>query len=113
MPECVYALAQAAVYLSMAPKSNAANRAIAAARAHIRDHGAAAPPAALRSAAYPGAAKLGRGIGYDYPHDHPGHVNAQRHLPEGLEDLRFYEPDDREAEFAERLERLRRARERG
>ncbi len=113
MPECVYALAQAAVYLSMAPKSNAANKAIAAARAHIRDHGAAAPPAALRSAAYPGAAKLGRGIGYDYPHDHPGHVNAQRHLPEGLEDLRFYEPDDREAEFAERLERLRRARERG
>jgi putative ATPase len=113
MPECVHALAQAAVYLSMAPKSNAAYKAIAAARAHIREHGAAAPPAALRSAAYPGAAKLGRGAGYDYPHDHPGHVNAQRHLPEGLEDLRFYHPDDREAEFAERLERLRRARKSG
>jgi putative ATPase len=112
LPECVHALAQAAVYLSLAPKSNAAYKAIAAARAHIREHGAAAPPAALRSAAYPGAAKLGRGVGYDYPHDHPGHVNAQRHLPEGLEDLRFYDPDDREADLAERLEQVRRARER-
>jgi putative ATPase len=110
LPECVHALAQAAVYLSLAPKSNAAYRAIAAARAHIRDHGAAAPPAALRSAAYAGAAKLGRGVGYDYPHDHPGHVNAQRHLPDGLEDLRFYEPDDAEAELRERLERVRRER---
>ncbi|MEA2281120.1 MAG: putative ATPase [Solirubrobacteraceae bacterium] len=113
MPECVHALAQAAVYLSLAPKSNAAYAAIAAARAHIREHGAAPPPAALRSAAYPGAAKLGRGVGYDYPHDHPGHVNDQRHLPEGLEDLRFYRPDDSEPELAERLEALRRARERG
>jgi putative ATPase len=112
LPECVHALAQAAVYLSLAPKSNASYKAIAAARAHIREHGAAAPPAALRSAAYPGAAKLGRGVGYDYPHDHPGHVNAQRHLPEGLEDLRFYDPDDREADLAERLEQVRRARER-
>jgi putative ATPase len=112
LPECVHALAQAAVYLSLAPKSNAAYKAISAARAHIREHGAAAPPAALRSAAYPGAAKLGRGVGYDYPHDHPGHVNAQRHLPEGLEDLRFYDPDDREADLAERLEQVRRARER-
>jgi putative ATPase len=110
MPECVHALAQAAVYLSLAPKSNAAYKAIAAARAHIRDHGAAAPPAALRSAAYPGAAKLGRGAGYDYPHDHAGHVNAQRHLPDGLEDLRFYLPDDAEAELRERLERVRRER---
>jgi putative ATPase len=113
LPECVHALSQAAVYLSLAPKSNAAYRAIAAARAYIREHGAAAPPAALRSAAYPGAAKLGRGVGYDYPHDHPGHVNAQRHLPEGLEDLRFYEPDDAEATLRERLERVRREREGG
>jgi putative ATPase len=113
MPECVHALAQAAVYLSMAPKSNAAYTAIAAARAHIREHGAAAPPAALRSAAYPGAAKLGRGVGYDYPHDHPGHVNNQRHLPEGLEDLRFYFPDEGEPEAKARLEAIRKARGRG
>ena len=68
------------------------------------------PPAALRSAAYPGAANLGRGIGYDYPHDRPSHVNEQEHLPDGLEDLRFYEPDETERELRERLERIRKAR---
>jgi putative ATPase len=113
LPECVYALSQAAIYLSLAPKSNAAATAIGAARAQIREHGAAAPPGPLRSAAYPGAAKLGRGVGYDYPHDHPGHVNAQRHLPDGLEDLRFYAPDDREAALRDRLGEVRAARERG
>jgi putative ATPase len=111
MPEAAHALAQAAVYLSLAPKSNASYRALGAARAHIREHGAAAPPGPLRSAAYPGATKLGRGVGYDYPHDHPGHLNAQRHLPDGLEDLRFYTPADTEPEMAERLERARRPRE--
>src|SRR3954470_13878605 len=110
LPECHYALAQAAIYLSLAPKSNAAARAIGAARGHIRAHGAQHPPAALRSAAYPGAANLGRGVGYDYPHDQPNHVNDQEHLPKGLEDLRFYEPDATEGELRERLERIRKAR---
>jgi putative ATPase len=110
MPEAAHALAQAAVYLSLAPKSNAAYTALGAARAYIREHGAAAPPGPLRSAAYPGAEKLGRGVGYDYPHDHPGHLNAQHHLPEGLEDLRFFTPADTEPDLRERLERARRAR---
>jgi putative ATPase len=110
MPEAQFALAQAAIYLSMAPKSDAVKRAIGQARGHIRDHGARHPPAALRSAAYPGAANLGRGVGYDYPHDHRGHVNDQEHLPEGVEDLRFYDPDDVEREYKERLERIRKAR---
>jgi putative ATPase len=110
MPECVFALAQAAIYLSLAPKSNAAAHAIGAARAHIREHGAELPPPALRSAAYPAARALGRGVGYDYPHDHPGHVNRQEHFPDGLEDLRFYAPDDAEAALRERLAAVRRAR---
>ncbi len=110
LPECQYALAQAAIYLSLAPKSNAAKRAIGAARGHIREAGAAAPPDALRSAAYPAARALGRGRGYDYPHDHPGHVNDQEHLPAGAEHLRLYEPDDGEPAMAERLAELRRAR---
>ncbi len=110
MPEAHYALAQAAIYLSLAPKSNAAGRALGAAREHIREHGAKHPPAALRSAAYPGAAHLGRGVGYAYPHDEPSHVNQQEHLPDGLEDLRFYEPDATESDLRERLERIRRAR---
>jgi putative ATPase len=110
LPEGQYALAQAAIYLSLAPKSNAAARAIGAARAQIRDHGAELPPAPLRSAAYPAAAKLGRGLGYDYPHDHPGQINDQEHLPDGLEDLRLYDPRDMEPQLRERLEQVRRAR---
>jgi putative ATPase len=110
MPEAVHALAQAAIYLSLAPKSNAAYRAIAAARAHVREHGAQTPPPPLRSAAYPGAAALGRGQGYDYPHDHPGHLSPMELLPEGLEGVRFYEPDDAEPRLAERLAEIRRAR---
>ena len=110
MPECTFALAQAAIYLSLAPKSNAAGHALGAARAHIREHGAQIPPAALRSAAYPGAQSLGRGRGYDYPHDHPGHVNDQEHLPRDAQDARFYTPGDGEPELARRLAEIRRAR---
>ncbi len=110
LPECTFALAQAAIYLSLAPKSNAAGKALGAARAHIREHGAALPPAALRSAAYPAARALGRGRGYDYPHDHPGHVNDQEHLPGGVEDARFYTPGDTEPELRERLTEIRRRR---
>jgi putative ATPase len=107
LPECQFALAQAAIYLSLAPKSDAAKRAIFAARGQIERAGAALPPAPLRSAAYPAAKALGRGQGYDDPHEHPGHVNDQEHLPEGLEALRLYAPDDAEGE---RLAALRRAR---
>ncbi len=112
LPEAHFALAQAAIYLALAPKSNAAGKALSAARAHIREHGAGLPPSALRDAHYPGAKALGRGRGYDYPHDHPGHVNDQEHLPEGLEGLRFYEPDDTETTMRERLAAAREARRR-
>jgi putative ATPase len=110
LPEAEYALAQAAIYLSLAPKSDATKRAIHAARDHVREAGAADPPMPLRTAGHPGARRLGRGVGYDNPHQHPGHVNAQEHLPEGREHLRFYLPDDAEAPLRERLERLRGAR---
>jgi putative ATPase len=109
-PEAEFALTQAAIYLSLAPKSDAVKRAIGEVRGHIREHGAKPAPAALRSAAYPAARKLGRGKGYDYPHGHPGHVNDQEHLPEGLEDLRFYFPDEGEPEAKARLEAIRKAR---
>jgi putative ATPase len=102
MPEAHYALAQAAVYLAMAPKSNAAGRALHAARAHVREHGAAPPPSYLRSP--PGRG----GAGYDYPHDNPGHLTRQELLPGPLEGTRFYVPDEREAALAERLEAWRR-----
>jgi len=110
MPECAYALAQGTIYLALAPKSNAAARALWAAREHVRTHGAQPPPPYLRSAAYPGAAALGRGQGYEYPHDLPGHVSAQELLPAEVVGERFYAPDDAEGELADRLEAIRRAR---
>ncbi len=112
MPECHFALAQAAIYLSLAPKSDAAKRAIGEARGHIRESGAKPPPGPLRSAAYPAARSLGRGEGYRSPHGSPGHVNDQEHLPEGLEDLRLYFPDEAESGLAERLAEIRAARRR-
>jgi len=107
MPEAHYALAQAAVYLALAPKSNAEGRALHAARAHVREHGAAAPPPYLRSP--PGRG----GEGYDYPHEHPGHFTRQELMPAGLEGTRFYAPDEHEDEMARRLDAVRRGRGRG
>ncbi len=109
LPECAHNLAQAAVYLALAPKSNASYKALGAARAEVRANGAKAPPDYLRDAHYPGARSLGRGEGYRYAHDEPGGVSDQPLLPEGLEDRRFYTPTDRgfEAELGRRLEALR------
>ena len=110
LPECRLNLAQAAVYLALAPKSNASYRGIQRATAHVREHGAKPPPPYLRDAHYPGARKLGRGIGYVYPHDEPGGVANQPVLPAGLEAERFYRPTERgfEAELGRRLEEIRR-----
>ena len=109
LPECALNLAQAAVYLALAPKSNASYKGLAAARAEVRENGAKTPPDYLRDAHYPGAEKLGRGRGYRYAHDEPGGVSDQQLLPDGLEERRFYAPTDRgfEADLAHRLERLR------
>ncbi len=103
MPEAQFALAQAAIYLSMAPKSDAAKRAVGAARQWIRERGAEAPPAHLRSST--------RGDGnYDNPHKRPGHVSPQELMPDSAIGQRFYEPDAAEELLRERLEEIRRAR---
>ncbi|HET7484458.1 MAG TPA: replication-associated recombination protein A [Solirubrobacterales bacterium] len=109
LPECALNLAQAAVYLALAPKSNASYKGLGAARGEVRENGAKTPPDYLRDAHYPGAKTLGRGEGYRYAHDEPGGVSDQQLLPEGLEDRRFYTPTDRgfEAELGRRLEALR------
>jgi putative ATPase len=106
LPEARYALAQAAIYLALAPKSNAAGRALAAAAAHVREHGSSPVPAWLRPGARPGQ-ETG---GYDNPHDRPGHLSPQELLPESVAGERFYEPDQAEAELALRLAEIRRAR---
>jgi putative ATPase len=102
LPECQFALAQAAIYLALAPKSDAAKQAIGAARGFVRDRGATPPPVALRSG--------GRGEGYDNPHRRPGHVSPQEVAPEPAVGARFYAPDAAEAALAERLAAIRRAR---
>src|SRR5438067_8989269 len=112
MPECVHNLAQASVYLALAPKSNASYRALAEARRWVREHGPVNPPDALRSAAYPGAKALGRGKGYDYPHDHPDGVSPQELMPPEAEGEAFLELSEHgeEAGLRERLAEIRRRR---
>jgi putative ATPase len=103
MPEAQFALAQAAIYLSLAPKSDATKRAVYAARGYVRERGASAPPAYLRSST--------RQQGdYDYPHARPGHISPQELLPDAAIGARFYEPDDAEGELRERLTAIRRER---
>jgi putative ATPase len=115
LPECALNLSQAAAYLALAPKSNAATTAISRASEEIRRHGAAEPPQHLRDSHYAGAAKLGRGVGYEYPHPLPEGISTQPLLPEEVRGRRFYEPLERgfEAELAERKRRADAIRERG
>ncbi len=108
LPEARYALAQTAIYLSLAPKSDAAGRALAAARAHVRDHGAQPVPNWLRSGPLSDLRSAGQDLdSYENPHRRPGHVAAQELAPEALEGVRFYEPDEAESELARRLQRIR------
>jgi putative ATPase len=106
LPEARYALAQAAIYLSLAPKSNAAGRALLGAERHVREHGAAPVPAWLRSGPRPGQDTAD----YDYPHERPGHVSSQELMPDAVTGARFYEPAETEGELADRLGQIRQAR---
>jgi putative ATPase len=110
MPEARIALAQAATYLALAPKSNAAYKGINTAMKHVAERGAERPPLALRDGSAANARHLGHGEGYHYPHDFPEGVLDESLLPDGVKGARFYEPSDRgrEGELAGRLERLRR-----
>jgi len=92
-PEAELILAQATLYLALAPKSNSALRAINAAKAAIERGANTEVPLHLRNASFGGAHGLGYGRDYRYPHDHPGHWIAQQYLPDGVAE-RFYEPSD-------------------
>jgi len=80
MPEARIPLAQAAIYIAAAPKSNACYRAIEAAMGDIENEETMEVPDPLKSSSYSGAKKLGHGEGYKYPHDYGGHVE-QEYLP--------------------------------
>lgn len=80
LPEAQLALAQAAIYIACAPKSNASTKAISSALADVRDGRTIAVPKHLRDGHYKGAKKLGHGDGYKYPHDSPGGFVVQDYL---------------------------------
>jgi putative ATPase len=93
LPEARLNLAQAAIYLARAPKSNASTKALGAATRDVRERGNLAPPKALQSPGYPLAKKrLGKGEGYVYPHDDPAGFEVD-YLPDELKGTRYYEPD--------------------
>ena len=110
MPEARLVLAQAALAVATAPKSNAVTVGIDRALADVRAGRGGAVPAHLRDAHYPGAQALGHGAGYLYPHDFPHAVAAQSHLPDSLAGARYYEPTANgfEKRLSSRLEAVRR-----
>ncbi len=109
MPEGRIPLAEATVYLALAPKSNAAYRGINQAISDLREGKIGAIPPHLRDAHYPGSARLGHGEGYRYSHDDPHGVSRQDYLPESLRGTQYYRPTERgqEADLSARYRRLR------
>lgn len=109
LPEGRLALAEAVIYCSLAPKSNAVIRAIDAAAADVRAGGVGEVPTHLRDAHYPGAKRLGHGRGYRYPHNDPAGVLAQQYPPDQLRGRVYYTPTDHgyESEISARLQRIR------
>ena len=103
MPEARIPLAEAAVYIATAPKSNRAYSAGEKAAEEVREGVTLAVPLHLRSTSYKGAKRLGHGADYQYSHDHEDAYVPQAYLPEGR---RYYEPSDRGHEKARSAERL-------
>jgi putative ATPase len=100
LPEAALNLAEAVIYLARAPKSNAVTVALGRAQDDVRSGVHQEVPAHLRDAHYKGAASLGHGEGYVYPHDDPSGVVAQQYRPDALEGRVYYEPTPRDAESA-------------
>ncbi len=98
LPEAALNLAEAVIYLARAPKSNAVVRALGLAQADVRSGLAQEVPTHLRDAHYKGAASLGHGDGYVYPHDDPSGVVEQQYRPEALEGRVYYQPTPHGAE---------------
>ena len=94
MPEGAIILAQAAVYVACAPKSNASSQGIFKAMAEVEKSGSLQIPPYLQDAHYPGSKNLDRGTGYKYAHDYPNHYVEQQYLPNEIKDMRFYEISD-------------------
>jgi len=90
LPEARIPLAEAAIFLATCPKSNSAIAALEAAARDLREGRTGEIPPHLRDAHYAGAAKLGHGLTYRFPHDYPAHYVAQQYLPDALAGARYY-----------------------
>ncbi len=110
MPEGEIPMAMATTYLAGAPKSNASYKALGMAREDAKSHGTLPVPMHLRNAPTELMARMGAGANYHYPHDYPDGFVPADHMPEKLQNRRYYEPTSRgaEAEIGERLKRFRR-----
>ena len=108
MPECDVHLTHAAVYLSMAPKSNALYRACESCKADIKSMPAQPVPLQIRNAPTGLMKELDYGKGYIYAHDTEEKVSAMQCLPDALKDRRYYDPTEegREREVKEKLEEI-------
>ena len=112
MPEAQIILAHATIHAALAPKSNAVVMAIGEAMSDVGRGRIGTVPPWLRDAHYPGAAALGHGNDYVYPHDIPEGVAAQQYLPDALKGAHYYRPthhgrEEHWRQVAERLDQLR------
>ena len=109
MPEGRIPLAEATIYLALAPKSNAAYNAINAALDDVRAGIQPTVPKAMRSSNYSGAKSRGNGVGYQYPHDDPKAVLEQKYVDGAAAKRRYYQPKEigHERELGERWAKLR------
>lgn len=98
LPEARIPLSDAAILLATAPKSNSGINAVDAALADIRAGKSGDVPAHLKDCHYSGAAKLGRGLTYQYPHDYPYHWVEQQYLPDTLRGAQYYVYGDNKTE---------------
>jgi putative ATPase len=111
MPEGIYPIVEATLFLSTAPKSNSATQFFAV-KQEIEDHGTGAVPTPLMDTSRDSKG-FGHGQGYEYPHNFPGHFTGQQYLPDKLIGRHFYQPSDQgyEGKMAEWLKKWREAQE--
>ena len=107
MPEAQIILANAALYVAGAPKSNAVVNAISEAMETVRSRDTGVVPPYLRDAHYEGSKELGH-VGYLYPHNYPDNFVQQQYLPDAIKDVSFYHPSENgyEKKVKDRLEYL-------
>lgn len=91
LPEAQIPLAEAVIFMATCPKSNSAVEAIGAAMADIKNGNYGDIPPHLKDSHYSGAAKLGRGLTYQYSHNYPNHYVKQQYLPDALKSAHYYE----------------------